>query len=274
MITVCEKEIEEGNIEYKRYFENVSTNKLYHLTSQMNWRINEGNGLCHYYLGICDNGTICKDFTQERMDYTLDILKQMIDGCNSYIVTININRIETYIWLDVVIKRKEEHMTEYRILLNMPSTNLYKSDDINYILKIHNNAKYLFFTYNEKYKHLLDRIKFNLCIDNCDINTENIFDFIDNNMKGNMIHYDNIVKFYCLKIKYRKNYGSIIYGFLECGKIFNGMKLYTDSKTTDNIYTIESIHNNMVDCNNITGPATISIKVNGNVSNDCILLTA
>ena len=152
MITVCDKEIEEGNIEYKRYFENINTNKLYHLTSQMNWRINEGDGTCHYYLGVCDNGMICKDFTQERMDYSLDILKQMVDGCNSYIVTININRIETYMWLDVVIKRKEEHMTEYRIILyncNMiyDILNSVKNNDINYILKIHNNCKYLFFTY-------------------------------------------------------------------------------------------------------------------------------
>ncbi len=292
MITVCDKEIEEGNIEYKRYFENVNTNKLYHLTSQMNWRINEGNGICHYYLGVCDNGTICKDFTQERMDYTLDILKYMVDGCNSYIVTININRVQAYLWLDVVIKRKEEHMTEYRILLYecesiynyLESTNMFNCEQCHYILKIHNNCKYLFFTYNEKYKHLFDRIKFNLCIykniapeffNKCHVpsiceNIIDMMDIIDNNMKGNDIYYDNKVKFNCINIKYRKNYGSIIYGFLECGKIYNGMKLYNN----DCEYIIDSIHNNMVDCNNISGPATISIKINGNIDSTCIILTS
>ena len=82
---IHENEVDEGNIEYKRYFENVSLNKLTHLIAQMNWRINEGNGDAHYYIGICDNGTICKDFNQERLDYTLDVIKMMVEGCNAYI---------------------------------------------------------------------------------------------------------------------------------------------------------------------------------------------
>ncbi len=295
MITVCEKEIEEGNIEYKRFFENITINKLYHLISQMNWRINEGNGVCHYYLGVCDNGTVCKDFTQERIDYTLDVLKQMVDGCNSYIATININRVDEYIWFDVVIKRKEEHMDEYRVLLvnsdisklleeqqSKDEKTFYNNIYISYIVKIFNNAKYLFFTYNEKYKHLFDHIMFNYCIYGKEYETteygpsicdteliaDNFMNTIENNMRGNIVYDDNKVKFYCLKIKYKRNIGSIIYGFLERGKLSIGMKL----KCGDFIYTIESIHNNMVDCNNINGPATVSIKINDNV-NSCLLLT-
>ena len=78
----------------------------------MNWRINEGYGLCHYYLGICDDGTVYTDFNQEKMDYTLDVLNKMIDGCNSYIENIKINR-PTYdlFWLDITIKRKPEYIT-------------------------------------------------------------------------------------------------------------------------------------------------------------------
>ncbi len=101
------KEIEEGNIEYKRFLRNVDQTKLNHLTAQMNWRLNEGCGNCHYYLGICDDGSICKDFSQ-YMDYTLDIIKVMIDNCKSYIDYIKINKIDNYIWIDV-------HIIKYNI---------------------------------------------------------------------------------------------------------------------------------------------------------------
>ena len=45
---VAPAEIEDGCIEYKRNFININSSKLNHLTAQMNWRINEGNGICNY----------------------------------------------------------------------------------------------------------------------------------------------------------------------------------------------------------------------------------
>jgi GTPase len=89
---VAPAEIEDGCIEYKRNFMNINNSKLNHLTAQMNWRINEGNGICYYYLGICDNGTIYENFSQEDIDYSLDIIKLMCDGCNAYIDSIIIHR--------------------------------------------------------------------------------------------------------------------------------------------------------------------------------------
>ena len=64
---VLPSEIEEGNIEYKRCFYNLSESKINHLAAQMNWRINEGNGICHYYLGICDDGKIFENFTNRNL---------------------------------------------------------------------------------------------------------------------------------------------------------------------------------------------------------------
>ncbi len=117
---IFQEEIEEGNIEYKRYFKNVSDSRLNHLTAQMNWRINEGNGTCYYYLGICDNGTIYENLSQENIDYSLDIIKLMVEGCNSYINKIIINRINTtndsFIWFNIEIKRIEEYMNQFIIL--------------------------------------------------------------------------------------------------------------------------------------------------------------
>ncbi len=266
---ICPEETEEGNIEYKRYFNNINQNKLNQLTAQMNWRINEGGGYCHYYLGICDDGTIYTDFTQERMDYTLDILKQMVNGCNSYIEYIKMNRMiqsDSYLWLDVKVVRKLEFVNEYRILL--ANFNLNDNILINYKTIIHNHEKYLFFEYNEDYINLID---FNLIlykdqldnhiksiletlnlpiikIDNININI--IMDIVQNNMIGNKQYIDNEVEF---NIIYTNKYNNIIYGFLKKGIIKVGMIL--------NNLNILSIHNNFIDCHECIGPATISLKV-------------
>ena len=154
-IQVVPAEIEDGNIEYKRHFINVNTSRLNHLIAQMNWRINEGNGVCYYYLGVCDNGTLYENFTQEEIDYSLDILKLMAEGCNSYIDVIIINRVNTHIWFNVSVKRNYAFITEYRILcdnmnikkliFDFNKSHYNKSKDIHFYTIIHNNEKYLFF---------------------------------------------------------------------------------------------------------------------------------
>ena len=40
-------EVEWGNIEYKRLFKEISKKKFYSLTAQMNWRLDEGDGICY-----------------------------------------------------------------------------------------------------------------------------------------------------------------------------------------------------------------------------------
>lgn len=47
-----------GNIEYKQSIINKNNNRLEELATQMNFRLNEGNGTANYYLGINDDGTI------------------------------------------------------------------------------------------------------------------------------------------------------------------------------------------------------------------------
>jgi hypothetical protein len=212
------------------------------------------------------------------MDYTLDILKKMIDGCNSYIEYIRMNRLnilneplfqlESYLWLDVKVVRKLEFVNEYRILL----ANFSLNDNIlmNYKTIIHNHEKYLFFEYNKDYINLID---FNLIlykdqldnhiksiletlnipiirIDLCNININIIMDIVQNNMIGNKQYIDNEVEF---NIIYTNNYNNIIYGFLRKGIIKVGTKI-------NNIHIL-SIHNNFIDCHECCGPATISLRV-------------
>ena len=115
LMQIVPAEIEEGNIEYKRNFINVSNSRLNQLTAQMNWRINEGEGVCYYYLGICDNGTLYENFNQDEIDYSLDIIKLMVQGCNSHIESIIINRVNDNIWFNIKIKRNEDYPRDYYV---------------------------------------------------------------------------------------------------------------------------------------------------------------
>jgi GTPase len=263
------EEIEEGNVEYKRYLYNLSISKTNHLAAQMNWRINEGNGVCYYYLGVCDNGVIFEDFTQERMDYTLDMIKIMVDMCNSYIENIIINRHKEFIWLNVIIKRKKEYLREYRILVltdiiknifNLSGLEYKSNKSVYYNTYIHNNDKYLFFEVN-KYKknRLLKSVDFNLIINehlSCN-NIISLLEYIENNMTSNKEYTDNSIVFNIINKMYVPSIGIIIFGFLKKGHI----KVGDDVIIKENKYNILSIHNNMIDCNDANGPATISIRV-------------
>jgi hypothetical protein len=268
-IQIAPAEIEEGNIEYKRHFINITNTRLNQLTAQMNWRINEGNGICYYYLGVCDDGTLYENFTQEEIDYSLDVIKMMCDGCNSYIDNIIINRINNNrigcgIWLNIAIKRKNEYMNEYRI--NFKGNNLkrlmkkegyeYKtSRDIYFNTIIHNNEKYLFFECNNKQ---ID-IDFNLIINDNFNNLFELLSYVEKNMIGNNNNDTDEVIFNIIKFNLIQSIGYIISGFLKQGKIKKGMMLISNKYNLS--CQIISIHNNYIDCNDVMAPATISINV-------------
>ena len=270
---VAPAEIEDGCVEYKRNFININSSKLNHLTAQMNWRINEGNGLCYYYLGVCDNGLLYEHFTQKEIDYSLDILKMMVEGCNSYIEYIIINRIKEHIWLNITIRRKYEFTTEYRILcdninINKLIMNYKKSKEIYYNTVFYNNEKYLFFECCKKKKSNIEKIiDFNLILNQSSKkqvtfdNLDNLMKYIEYNMSGNNINInnDNVI-FNIIKHNYIPSIGNILFGFLKQGKIINGMNLIYKNQTVQ----VLSIHNNYIDCTEVISPSTISIRININ----------
>jgi GTPase len=267
------KEIEEGNVEYKRYLHNLTDSKLNHLSAQMNWRINEGNGICNYYLGVCDDGTIYKDFSQEQIEYTLDMIKIMVGICNSYIETIIINRYKEYFWLNVIIKRKKEYLREYRILVltniikpifnelgldYKSNKSVYNNYNAYYNTYIHNNDKYLFFEVSKKKTNkLLTLVDFNLIINEHFSNIESLLEYTENNMTSNKESIDNYIIFNIINNIYIPSIGTILFGFLKQGIIKVGDDIILNEKK----YNILSIHNNMIDCNKAQGPSTISIRV-------------
>eukprot|EP00697_Spironema_sp_BW2_P010343 gnl/Spiro4/25526_TR12726_c0_g1_i1.p1 gnl/Spiro4/25526_TR12726_c0_g1~~gnl/Spiro4/25526_TR12726_c0_g1_i1.p1 ORF type:complete len:698 (+),score=126.70 gnl/Spiro4/25526_TR12726_c0_g1_i1:88-2094(+) len=53
------REVEEGNVEYKRKLVNPTPLRLEHLITQMKWRLGEGHGECIYEIGVDDDGSPC-----------------------------------------------------------------------------------------------------------------------------------------------------------------------------------------------------------------------
>lgn len=62
MAQTAEKELllpeepDQGNIEYKLRFDNPNMGRVHHLTTQMIYRLNEGDGLAFYQVGVLDSG--------------------------------------------------------------------------------------------------------------------------------------------------------------------------------------------------------------------------
>ena len=132
-------EVEWGNKEYKRFFKDISKKKLFSLTAQMNWRLDEGDGICYYYIGVNDDGSI-ENISKEEYNYTIKIIKQMVVECNAKIC--NIININNYYVITIKKKWVMKKLKEYRILL-VGDTNTYKTTFLAKLVKGKNNKKYI-----------------------------------------------------------------------------------------------------------------------------------
>lgn len=92
-----------GNIEYKLRLLNTSDFRIEELTTQMRFRINEGNGECFYILGIKDNG-ILEGISEEEFDETYKIMKLIASKNNYSINLLSVHDVLTN--TEVTISRK------------------------------------------------------------------------------------------------------------------------------------------------------------------------
>lgn len=109
-------EIEEGNIEYKLKitFENdINNSRFKKLTSQLQWRMNEGKQMyskytATYILGITNDGKIGNQ-TEEIIDESIKNLKMITLNCNSQIISIKKELFnEKYYIAEVIIVRLDD----------------------------------------------------------------------------------------------------------------------------------------------------------------------
>jgi len=129
-------EIEEGNKEYKRVFKDIKKIRFIELSTQMNWRLNEGNGIAYYYIGVEDNGTIYNKLSSKQIKYSMNTLKKLANHNKATITKNEKNTINNNIWFKVEIKRidKVVKYKEYRILL-LGDTNTGKSTFLANLIK-------------------------------------------------------------------------------------------------------------------------------------------
>jgi elongation factor 1-alpha len=79
-----EPEIYDGNTEYKLVLEPKDNKRLKGLTTQMGFRLREGNGRAIYWLGIMDNG-YALGITKDLLDKSIDILKSIAESLGARI---------------------------------------------------------------------------------------------------------------------------------------------------------------------------------------------
>lgn len=75
-----------GNIEYKSHLLNPSSKRLKHLTTQLNWRLHEGEGKAIYKIGVNDNGSLAplEEFEMEDSLNTLKVTRYLCYGLNGW----------------------------------------------------------------------------------------------------------------------------------------------------------------------------------------------
>ena len=82
------KEIEKGNIEYKRILNNIDKDRFNGLVSQMLWRIEEGEGIAYYFIGVNDDGTFF-GLKSKQLKFSKKILDALANKCNANTRLIN-----------------------------------------------------------------------------------------------------------------------------------------------------------------------------------------
>jgi GTPase len=104
------REIEMGNIEYKRRLDLKDKHKLKKMVSQMLWRLNEGkiiNGKCEasYYLGINDDGSF-GHIDEQALTESIEILKNVAIKGQADITNIDIIIYEDSYIAELSIQKK------------------------------------------------------------------------------------------------------------------------------------------------------------------------
>lgn len=148
-------EIEEGNIEYKCFFSQITKERFTELSTQMNWRIIEGDGIAFYYIGIMDDGSVYNKLSSKQIKYSMNILKKLVESNNSSITKTEKNIYESKVWFKVQIKRNDivKDYNEYRILL-LGDTKSGKSTFIANLIKkkVDFDGKAKNYTFNHKHE--------------------------------------------------------------------------------------------------------------------------
>jgi hypothetical protein len=80
------EELDYGNTEYKLKLINVDKYKLQKRITQMKFRLHEGNGECHYLIGVEDNGNPI-GINESEMKESIETIEKMVKNCKNTKIT-------------------------------------------------------------------------------------------------------------------------------------------------------------------------------------------
>ena len=110
-------EVEYGNVEYKLKLVNTKTERQAQLTSQLKWRLSQGNGTAIYELGVADDGTLV-GLSRVEMDETLYRLKMMAMEISSSTYLVSEKMINDKYCCEVEVRHEQENtFVELRIVM-------------------------------------------------------------------------------------------------------------------------------------------------------------
>ena len=113
-------EIESGNKEYKLKVI-PDDNRIEQLASQMKWRIDEGNGIAYYYLGVGDDGTI-KGINKLDYNASMKNISKVVKIINAKIDNIDYKKKNDSNWSIITIKYKNNIYYNGRIIFIGPTS--------------------------------------------------------------------------------------------------------------------------------------------------------
>jgi small GTP-binding protein len=121
---ICEDDM--GNVEYKLRLDSKTSMGIEKLSSQMNWRLSQGQlskGIyeAHYILGVDDHGNFGK-LTEVELDATILVLHKAIKKCNATVTLIEKeNRFESYVAHILLHKKFTQKVNEMNVAFVGPS---------------------------------------------------------------------------------------------------------------------------------------------------------
>ena len=145
-------ENEDGNIEYKRYIIPDSEERFQQLLTQLKWRVDEGEGVAYYLIGVEDNGEIFK-LSGKQIKISMSNLKKLANNANCNIESIDKIKIKKSIYFKVKIQNKDlcKKFKERKILF-LGKTGIVKTTFLSYIInnKLIDNSR--MFILNHKHE--------------------------------------------------------------------------------------------------------------------------
>lgn len=123
-----------GNIEYKRILKPKNKLRYIQLGTQMNWRLNEGNGIAYYYIGVDDDGKIV-NISNEDWNKSIINLKKIINKIDAKIISIDNFELNEDKYYVIKIKKKIKLLDNEKRILLLGDTLTGKTSFLAYLIK-------------------------------------------------------------------------------------------------------------------------------------------